>query len=254
MIENEIPREEEPEAHDESAENLPLPEKPSDESSEMLPPPKNSASELDELPLIEQEDGEPSETPPVPTAEEEEEQKKKPGLLRRIFRWFLVFLILISIGAILALYLLYIPQRDDLGVARRRIDEISTQSALDLENAQAEIDRLSIFESQNQVLSEQNEQILLQLTMLQIRTDVLMAQIDVIKGNNEEALLVLSNTPEELSRLSSLLPDKHNDFIESLQKRLDLALDGIERGDATAETDLNVLIIKMLELEDAILR
>ena len=55
MIENEIPREEEPEVPDESPEDLPLTEETSDERPEVPPPPDKDTSEPTQLPHLDEE-------------------------------------------------------------------------------------------------------------------------------------------------------------------------------------------------------
>ena len=223
-------------------ENIPSPDEPS------VPPEESETPEL---------------TPPEPETSPVEEPKpeKRPSFFARALRWLLVVLVLFGLGTVLVIFALYIPVRSDLKNARRNVEQISEQSESERERAEAalqeanqEIERLAGFEGKNKALQKELEQANLRITLLQVRTDILTAQLALISGDNEKALLALTTTPEALNTLADLLPAKQNDFIQSLQKRLDLALEGIGNDDPAAESDLNVLITKLLELEDAVIR
>lgn len=255
MEQNENPQDEPSEVPEEASQIEPPPAVPAEESYTEPPPDAETEEPYTEPPapteaIEEIQEPEPEETPAAP----DEEEKKQPSFIARAFRWLLIVLIFFGIGAILTLFLLYVPARDDLKGAQQRIEKISSQSEADLQEARDEIKRLSALEKQNDALTEERDQTVLEITMLKIRTDVLTAQVALFNGDNEKALLAVSKTPETLDNLGSLLPAEHSDFVESLQKRLELARDGIENEDSAAESDLNVLIIKLLELEDALLR
>lgn len=198
------------------------------------------------------EPAEPKTTQPPEPAAPEKAPQKRPSFLLRAFRWLLVCVILVGLGAILVLFLLYIPTRDELDTARGDIAAISSQSEADLQDAKQEIERLKAFEPQNEALQQALDLASLRVTVLEIRTDVLSAQLALLNGENEKALLVLSSTDELLNQLSNQVPSELNEFIETLHQRLELAVNGIENDDSAAESDLNVLIIKLLELEDSL--
>ena len=223
----------------------------------------------------------PSQTePPVPPKEPEapkpappvEKQKpdKRPSFLMRALRWLLVVLVLFGLGTVLVIFTLYIPTRNDLTNARRSIDQISEQSEAESERAEAASKQaeavlqeaeaaleeakqeIAGLDERSQALQEELDQANLRIGLLQVRTDVLTARLALVDGDKEKALLALSTTSETLDELAGQLPDEQSDFIKTMQKRLDLSLEGIENEDSAADSDLNVLIIKLLELEDSL--
>jgi TolA-binding protein len=193
-------------------------------------------------------------SPPPPEPAKKAAPPKGRSLLARALRWLLVALILFGLGALLILFTLYIPTRDALENQRRNIQQITDQSEAELERANQEIDRLSDLVEQNNALQEELDQANLRVTLLQARADVLTAQLALVEGDGDKALLALSTTAETLEKLASQLPAENRDFITTLQKRLDLTREGIQNDDSAAESDLDVLIIKLLELEEALLR
>ena len=189
-----------------------------------------------------------------PAEPEVAEVKKRPSFMVRALRWLLIIAILFGLGSILILFTLYIPTRENLNSALQDIEQISNQANADLEQANQEILRLSSFEEKNQALQEELDQSNLRVTVLEIRNDVLSAQLALLHGDKEKALLALSNTPETMDVLAAQLPTENRDYVTTMQKRLELAIDGIQNEDSAAESDLNVLVIKLLELEDALFR
>ena len=195
---------------------------------------------------------EPKATPLPEPADKAKPPKKKPSFLVRALRWLLIVLVLFGLGALLVMFVLYIPARNNLMTAQRNIVVITNKSEAELRAAEQEIERLESFEGQNETLKETLDLANLRLTVLEIRTDVLTAQLALLNGEGDEALVALSTTSDKLDQLAQQLPPELKDFVETLQKRLDLALTGIENDDTAAESDLNILIIKLLELEDAL--
>ncbi len=73
-------------------------------------------------------------------------EKRTLSIWRRMFRFLLVMLIIFGLGALVVIFTLYIPLREQLNSAEIRIEELSDQSASEINSAKEEIDRLSSIE------------------------------------------------------------------------------------------------------------
>jgi hypothetical protein len=198
---------------------------------------------------------EPAKPPEAPKADKlPEAPKKKPSSLTVAFRWFFILLIAFGLGVVLILFTLYLPARQELRLLSNDLQLSESEYSSNLREANQEIERLSSLEKTNNELQEEAHQNELYITLLQTRVDVLSAQISVSNGDYTKASLALSKTEDRLNKLAELLPNEQGQAIEALQTRLQLALDEIDKNDPAAESDLDVLATKLLELEDAIIR
>jgi len=220
--------------------------------------------EIDPVPEIEDVKPQPEAPPPPPEppppaisdkkAKPKKPPKKPPSFLIRAVRWLLLALILLGVGALLIIFMMYAPIRSELKSANQELQKASSQYENELQEAKQEIKRLSGLDEENKTLQEELYQSNLYIIVLQARIDVANAQLALSEGDYSRASLALSKTSGRLEKLASLLPSEQREVIEALQTRLDLALSEIEAGDPAAMADLGVLAMKLLELEDAIIR
>jgi len=220
--------------------------------------------EIDPVPDIEDVKPLPEAPPPPPEppppaisdkkAKPKKPPKKPPSFLIRAVRWLLLALILLGVGALLIIFTMYAPIRSELKSANQELQKASSQYENELQEANQEIKRLSGLDEENKTLQEELYQSNLYIIVLQARIDVANAQLALSEGDYSKASLALSKTSGRLEKLASLLPSEQREVIEALQTRLDLALSEIEAGDPAAMADLGVLAMKLLELEDAIIR
>jgi hypothetical protein len=195
-----------------------------------------------------------AETPepaPVPTLEEVEQEPQPEGrarlFWRRALRWLLGFLIVFGLGALLAVYLLYLPARQRIQSSQGQL-EAANQKITELEN---QVDSLSGLDTTNQDLQAEIEETRLHVTILKARADISAAQLALAKEDPSKARLALSKTPNTLETLAGIIPAGQREVVTDLQDRLELAVSEIGENAFAADSDLNVLATGLLELENS---
>jgi TolA-binding protein len=181
-------------------------------------------------------------------------EKRAPRFWVRTLRILLGVFILIGVGALLAIYLLYVPTRHKLLVTKSEMEAAANTTSAQLNQANQEIDRLSSFEKKNQELQAELEKISIHNTILQLRIDVATAQLALAKEDPSMAHLALNKTSETIQTLKNSLPVDQQKVTESLETRLELVLKEIEGDAETAQTDLGVMMSTLLELESSLVR
>jgi len=223
--------------------------------------PSDPANETDEESLEEvlvpiepfAEEGVPlSEPAPEPVME-----SRSKRFLRQALRVALAFAVIIGIGAILVIFLLYIPERQkstqssqDLVQANQTIELMQSQIA-DLETEfQDQQDRFDALLSENQELNNALDMADLQVVIISVRTDIANARLALAVDDTGQARLILTSSPKSFDKMENLLPKGDTEIVANLRERLELVLGEIERDAYAAESDLNVLDKALLELEN----
>ena len=205
--------------------------------------------------------------PIEPTAEEDEvlsEPAPEPVVesrsihfIRQALRVALAFAIIIGIGAILVIFLLYIPERQrsnqisqDLVLANQAIELMQSQ-IVDLETeTENQQDRFDALQVENQELNSALGMAGLQVVIISVRTDIANARLALAVDDSGQARLVLTNTPKSFDKMENLLSEGDAEIVDNLRERLELVLGEIEHDVYAAESDLDVLDKALLELEN----
>lgn len=195
--------------------------------------------------------------PPFEQAPELVEESRGKSFFRQALRIALACVIIIGIGAILVIFLLYIPERQksiqnsqDLAQASQTIDLMQSQIT-DLEaELLNERDRYDTLLSENQELSSALDMAELQVVIIGMRTDIANARLALAVDDSGQALLILTNMPKSYDKMENLLPGGDAVIVANLRERLELVLGEIERDAYAAESDLDVLDKALLELEN----
>ena len=178
----------------------------------------------------------------------------------RALRWLLILVVIFGLGALLIMFLLYIPARDQAIQANRQVRLIKEQAKADLERADQIISELeetigSLYtvEAQNEALQDELDIANIHIVILSARSDVATAQLILVKGEDiSKARVTLSQTSETLEILGDMLEPDQRKIASDMQERLELALDELEDNPYAAESDLDVLARGLLELESAL--
>lgn len=179
---------------------------------------------------------------PPPVGKGSTRPEKRPlSIWRRLFRLLLVMLIVFGLGAILVIFTLYIPQREQLQRAENRIEELSLQKQDELQAANEEIQRLTTIEDRYGITQAQADQLQLQNLVLKIKLDVISARLALVSDDPGEASQALSETKDRIAELKELVGDQEQRNIENLDRRLDLVLSEIEEETFAAISDLEVM-------------
>lgn len=185
---------------------------------------------------------EPAEKLPTPLSE-----KPRRSIWRRLLAWLLVILIAFSLGALVVLYTLYLPERQGLEAMQADLVQ-ANQKVAELESR---VDSLSGLESKNQDLEGAMQEANLHINILKARADVATALQALAKNDPARARVALSKTGQTLDAIKELLEPGQQKTADDMQARLKLALGEIGDRAFAAESDLNVLATSLMELENA---
>lgn len=185
-----------------------------------------------------------------PQEKESPKPKKRPlSIWRRMFRFLLVMLIIFGLGALVVIFTLYIPMREQLTSAETRIEELSNQSASEINSAKEEIDRLSSIEDKFGDTQTELDELLIQNLILKIRLDLISAKLALVSDEPQQASQALSETGGRITDLKKLAGMQQQKNVENLETRLELVISEIEEETFAAISDLEVMLDILEELE-----
>jgi len=176
-------------------------------------------------------------------------QKRTLSIWRRMFRFLLVMLIIFGLGALVVIFTLYIPLREQLTSAETRIEELSDQSASEINSAKEEIDRLSSIEDKFGDTQAELDELLIQNLILKIRLDLISAKLALVSDEPQQASQALSETGGRITDLKKLAGVQQQKNVENLETRLELVLSEIDEETFAAISDLEVMLDILEELE-----
>jgi hypothetical protein len=174
-------------------------------------------------------------------------EKKGHPLLRRALRWLLVLLLVFGLGALLAIYALYLPARSEIETTQAELQKANQN----IDEQEQRITSLSSLETKNQELQRQMDDAALHVSILKARSDVSAALLALAKDDPAKARMALSKTSPTIDGIGSLLDANQQKVIEDMQARLNLATSEIGSNAFAAESDLNVLATGLMELENS---
>jgi len=191
-------------------------------------------------------------TAETPAQAQEKGREKPPEsrlnrFLVRALRSLLIFLIILGLGALLAIYTLYMPARQALAQAKAESAQLNQKLA----EMESRMENVTALEQKNQELQAALDKASLHVTILSARADIAAAQLALAQNDPAKARLALSKTPDTLKALSELLEPSQKKVATDMQERLSLAIKGIGQNAYAAASDLDVLMTSLMELENA---
>ncbi len=180
---------------------------------------------------------------------QEKPQKVEPSKARKIWRKFLVWMVVIAVafagGFFFDTAFRYQPEvelvkvlNDDLAAADEKI--------LSLEE---EIVRLSQYEDLNIELTEDLHNITTHITLLSARAAVADASLAVELGHQADAKLALDKVGSTLETLKGLLNADQAEVVENMIQRHNLIVIELDSDGYSVKTDLELLASKLNTLE-----
>ncbi len=149
----------------------------------------------------------------------------------------------------MVIFTLYIPLREQLNSAETRIEELSDQSASEINSAKEEIDRLSSIEDKFGDTQAELDELLVQNLILKIRLDLISAKLALVSDDPQQASQALNETGGRIADLKKLAGVQQQKNVENLETRLELVLSEIEEETFAAISDLEVMLDILEELE-----
>lgn len=176
-------------------------------------------------------------------------EKRTLSIWRRMFRFLMVMLIIFGLGALVVIFTLYIPLREQLTSAETRIQELSDQSTSEINSANEEIDRLSSIEDKFGAIQAELDELLIQNLILKIKLDLMSAKLALVSDDPQQASQSLNETGGRVADLKKLVGVQQQKNVENLETRLELVISEIEEETFAAISDLEVMLDILEELE-----
>jgi len=212
-----------------------------------------SSDIVDEPQLLESEvETEPSADQVVPEVKDE---SKARTFLRKLIRWSAGLLIVFGLGLILGIFVLYRPATqdikqvdNDLSAANTQIEDLKSE----MSELEARIDYLQSLEDDNNRLLAEQTAFNLHVAILDARVDVANAVLALQEEDTAQARIILDKTSGTLDTISTLLEPELQDAVTAMKQRMELVMSEMEADPYAAQSDLDVLATKLLELEDGL--
>ena len=197
------------------------------------------------------ENPEPVPTPPAP-GKTPAPAKKKTSIWLLILRWLLIILIIFGAGFLLAIFTQLVPLRQQTDETIQALQTEQRAAAEQLKDLQKKIDdRLPLEEKLQQCQKDANSASTLFL-ITKVHNDVLAAQLALAKNDPAAARLALSQTADRINQLAGSLPTDQQKVADDLKTRLKLAQGEIGTDNYAAQSDMDVLIKTLLQIEHAL--
>ncbi|NUM48186.1 MAG: hypothetical protein HUU38_26055 [Anaerolineales bacterium] len=181
-------------------------------------------------------------------------ESKASQLFRSFLRWAGLGVVVFGLGALTAIFLFYVPKADelklaeqDLATANAKINELHAEIA----TLETQIAELTPLEETNQSLKTELDQVFLHLHLIVALKDVRSAQFALAQENTPHAKNALEETADTLTTMQDLLATDQATELNALLSRLELAQGEIESNPFAAQSDLEVLAVRLIELEEA---
>ncbi|MEA2008471.1 MAG: hypothetical protein U9O54_05080 [Chloroflexota bacterium] len=188
----------------------------------------------------------------------EKEAKKKKRAERRNTKaakfirvasiWILTFLIIFLAGFATAHIAVSRPVKAELEQASADL----TVAEQEITSLEGEVESLSYLETVNESLQTDMEEVNVHITILSTRVAVTDALLALHAGDLAEVKLELGKVEETLKTLKSMLDADQQDVVSSMEQRLALVVDELDKDTAAAKMDLEVLSSKLTSLENTL--
>ncbi len=195
-----------------------------------------------ELPVETKPTGEVSAPVPAP----QQAESKMRHFFRMALRWVIGFLIVFLLGALAMEFAFYRPLTLQFDQVKNERDQAQQNE----KNLQGQIDSLTPLATQNKSLQDQLSESQLHVTILSAEANVTTAQVSLLNDIPADARLVLNKTTTTLKTLQGRLPPDQQKVATDMQNRLTLALGELDSNKFAAQSDLNVLENRLIQLEN----
>lgn len=194
-----------------------------------------------------------------PHPEEAEAEGRVRTIFRKGIRWTVGLLIIFGLGLLTGIFGFYRPalleaknsadiMQAEIATANEKITALENQVA-DLE---AEIAGLQPLKTRNEELLAEQKKLNLNIAILDARVDVANAQLALNEQDNTQARIILDQTSNTLNTINQLLESDQKEIVSDLKQRLDLVLEELDDDSFAAQSDMDVLETKLLQLQDSL--
>jgi len=185
------------------------------------------------------------------------------GKVRRLFRmgirWIAGLLIVFGLGLLTGIFVFYRPTiREAEKYSIQIMTELSAMNAIteglekQVADLKTEIFSLKPLKNKNEELLTEKQDLNLHIAILDARVDIANAQLALKEEDNTQARIILDQTTKTFNTIRDLLGMEEQGAVSDLEKRLDLVLEELNIDPYAAESDLDVLETKLLQLQDSL--
>lgn len=179
-------------------------------------------------------------------------EKKGLSRVRKIWRWVLVWLVVIAIafagGFFLDTRLRYQPEQERSADLSAEIEVAQGEIA----TLNAEVERLGEFEDRNKALTAEIDQLNIHLVLLSVRVGVADASLALEQNRRADANLTLTKVGSTLETLQGLLTPEEAEVVANMIQRYELIMLELKNDGTTVLTDLELLETKLQALENTL--
>ena len=193
---------------------------------------------------------EPAPTPPAPGKAKAPAKKTSTWLL--ILRWILIALIIFGAGFMTAVITQLLPLRQQSGLAISTLQAEGQAAAQKIEDLQKKIESSGSVEGKLQDCQGSAQSAATLLLITRVHNDILAAQLALAKSDPAAARLALSQTADRLSQLANNLPADQRKVVDDMKTRLKLAQGEIGPNNYAAQSDIDVMLKTLLQVERAL--
>lgn len=178
---------------------------------------------------------------------------KKTSRLTRLMRWFLLLMIFFGLGALLVIFLLYLPLRQSAAANSSKLQSELRTSQERVTELEARQGSLQSLEPRNEELEAELGEARQRILLLTARTDVAAARLALTEEDSGTARSLLNGTSKNLENLAKIGNEDQRQAVGAMQQRLKLALEGLEDDPYAAQSDLDVLATQLLQYDHSLL-
>ena len=178
-----------------------------------------------------------------PTQTETTHLTKLKKSLPDALRWGLIGLLVFGAGALVIIFTLYIPTRNNLNTAIADLDDANT-------TINEKTDQISTLEAENEILHNDLEAATLHSDVLEALSGARGASLAVAANDYAGARLLLIQGSEALDVLSGQLGTDNKDVFTAMQRSAAQVLEDIQNDLKSANPELDQLVNNLVQLED----
>jgi len=197
--------------------------------------------------------------PDAPIVETPKAESKTRRFLRRLIRWTAGVLIVFGLGFLTSVFLLYRPATQEAKmnsetIAIERTDAEGRVAGLETQIVDLEAQKTSLqpYKDLNDELVAEQQGLNLHIGLLDARIDVANALLALSEGDPAQVRVILAKTTETLDTINSLLKPDQQEVTSAMKERLELVLAEVDDDPFAAQSDLDVLGTKLLQLQDSL--
>jgi multidrug efflux pump subunit AcrA (membrane-fusion protein) len=200
-----------------------------------------------------------NEIAPISPKGEIQQPVRPQRFFRKVLIWLVIAVIIFSGGMAADHFLRYKPLSEASAATQAELD----QARQDLDNIQADVDRLNrsnqaagdaiaALETEKKALLDELDLTATHLELFQVLVDVSNARVALFLENVPEAKTNLLKTQQRLENLLPRITEYDPTLAQDIPQRLNLIISGLDRDVETVKIDLELITKDLLNIEETV--